>query len=301
MTRRISKSRITVAVALAYCVFTQNSIHAQTAWPSAPGATINAGNSAMRAGNGAPYVGTNRNRNRSKMLRDLQILQDRLKDSVNKSGEGLQQQQVTDEIESSLSKYFDDDMVMRRSDFQRLEKRVVEAEAQLSSRASAKQELVDLQVESFTYEADGLELLGDNGRKNSSDFRVRAGVAAYAVAGAPQLASNDAIGVTQKQRIEDALRDLKQAKSAKTKEGETRALLKLNAALGEYFDSDMEFRRKEIDEIKVGLRKMESLLERRVKSKRAIIGLQLRMIVNEAKGLGFFSGASISENLLQLR
>ena len=96
-----------------------------------------------------------------------------------------------------------------------------------------------------------------------------------------------------KVRVEDAFQLLKHATPG---DSESRALEDLNVALIEYFDSDMKFRRKEIEEIEAGLEEMEALLEKRTKAKQAIINLQLRMIVNEAMGLGFFNGALSSSS-----
>lgn len=84
---------------------------------------------------------------------------------------------------------------------------------------------------------------------------------------------------------------------AESAEDQSKATTELREALGEYFDRDMEFRQKELDEVKKGLRTMSDRLQKRAKAKDEIVDLQLQMIVNEAEGLGFFSGSDASNIL----
>ena len=80
-------------------------------------------------------------------------------------------------------------------------------------------------------------------------------------------------------------------------EDEAKVTAELREALGEYFDRDMEFRQKELVEVKKGLVDMSDCLKRRADAKDEIVDLQLQMIVNEAEGLGFFSDAD-ARNIL---
>ena len=85
---------------------------------------------------------------------------------------------------------------------------------------------------------------------------------------------------------------------AESEEDESKATTELREALGEYFDRDMEFRQKELDEVKKGLVDMSDRLQKRANAKDEIVDLQLQMIVNEAEGLGFFSGSDANSNIL---
>jgi hypothetical protein len=49
-------------------------------------------------------------------------------------------------------------------------------------------------------------------------------------------------------------------------------------------------RREELKGVREGLRKLQARFERRNDVKAEIVGLQLKMFVNEADGLGFFTG-----------
>ncbi len=287
MTYSIVERRSSTVLLFVACVFAQNGVYAQSG--SSPSRGVSVGPT-LNAESANDNLGSKRNIKKTQMLRHLQVMQGRLRNVVNRSDDDIERQQVTDEIKSSLAKYFDSDMVLRRAEVQRVKKRVEQTQTHLSNRASAKQDLVDLQVESFKYETDGLELFGVKQRKQRSGVNISVGHVAYAITGMSTTTGSGAMSEAHI-RVDDAREMLKQAKSADSKEVERQALEDLNAALIDYFDSDMKFRAKEIAEIRIALRKMEALLEKRSKSKQAIIDLQLRMIVNEAKGLGFFNSS----------
>jgi hypothetical protein len=68
----------------------------------------------------------------------------------------------------------------------------------------------------------------------------------------------------------------------------------LEAAINKNFDHDMEGREKELTQLEERLKKLRTQLERRRKAKSEIVELQIKVLVNEAEGLGF-SGQSLLE------
>ena len=69
---------------------------------------------------------------------------------------------------------------------------------------------------------------------------------------------------------------------------------KLEEAVAKYFDEDMKARETELTKIEERVKKLASQLDRRRKAKSEIIQLQLKVLINEAEGLGF-GGTSILE------
>ena len=67
----------------------------------------------------------------------------------------------------------------------------------------------------------------------------------------------------------------------------------LEAAVAKDFDEDMKARETELEKLETRLAKLRAQLDRRRKAKDEIIQLHLKVLVNEAEGLGF-SGASFS-------
>jgi hypothetical protein len=63
----------------------------------------------------------------------------------------------------------------------------------------------------------------------------------------------------------------------------------LRELLSNYFDEDMERRAQELEDIEERVLQLRSQLERRGNHKPDIIDLQVKVLVNEAAGLGFFS------------
>ncbi len=66
---------------------------------------------------------------------------------------------------------------------------------------------------------------------------------------------------------------------------------KLEAAVTKFFDEDQKVRETELAKLEERLKKLRAQLDRRSKAKADIIQLQLKVLVNEAEGLGF-SGTS---------
>jgi hypothetical protein len=98
----------------------------------------------------------------------------------------------------------------------------------------------------------------------------------------PQNGGDNAAGSRRAERSEPA-----------DAEAKGQALEALKSGLEDYFDRDMEFRAKELERVRTGLMKMAGQLEKRANAKSGIIALQLQMIINEADGLGFFSGGGV--------
>ena len=88
------------------------------------------------------------------------------------------------------------------------------------------------------------------------------------------------------QRLAEETQKLLQATTPEEKQQATEALGRL---LGEYFDSDMQRRQADLDKVRERVARLEELLSKRQAAKQEIIDLQLKTMVNESEGLGFFS------------
>src|SRR5262249_27895343 len=71
---------------------------------------------------------------------------------------------------------------------------------------------------------------------------------------------------------------------------------KLTTLIDKLFDEDMKQREKELADLEKRLSKLREQLERRRTKKQDIVDLQLKVVLNEADGLGFFSGNSAKGN-----
>jgi hypothetical protein len=70
---------------------------------------------------------------------------------------------------------------------------------------------------------------------------------------------------------------------------------KLEEAVTKAFEEDQKSRETELTKLEERLKKLRGQLDRRAKAKSDIIQLQLKVLVNEAEGLGF-SGTSLSDH-----
>jgi hypothetical protein len=70
---------------------------------------------------------------------------------------------------------------------------------------------------------------------------------------------------------------------------------KLESAVTQSFDEDMKARETELTKLEERLKKLKDQLERRRKAKTDIIQLQLKVLANEAAGLGFTRTSSFDE------
>jgi hypothetical protein len=87
-------------------------------------------------------------------------------------------------------------------------------------------------------------------------------------------------------KIRKAAEELRDAKDDAAHE---KANAKLRDLLDQYFEEDMTHRQKELESIETRLQKLHAQLDRRRAKKQEIIDLQVKMSVNEADGLGFYS------------
>jgi hypothetical protein len=79
-------------------------------------------------------------------------------------------------------------------------------------------------------------------------------------------------------------------------DAEKAALMKkLQAAVSSQFDRDMEHRESELTKLEERFNKLRQQLERRRRAKNDIIELQIKVLVNEAEGLGFGAESSAFE------
>jgi hypothetical protein len=223
---------------------------------------------------------------RARSLQGLDALLKKLKESKEENRE-----QITKDVETALTEYFDLDMKHRKEELDRLTKRADDTDAKLKKREDARKELIDLQLESYEQDANGLGLFGEQGR-NALSMRIVGWQNGYPLA---NYMSRSKLRTTETEDPrEKALNEIQKAqgklKDAKTDEDKTAALKELETALGTYFDRDMEQRRKDLEEVREELKEMETRLKTRTDSKGEIVALQLKIFVNEANGLGFFNG-----------
>jgi hypothetical protein len=79
---------------------------------------------------------------------------------------------------------------------------------------------------------------------------------------------------------------------AKDDEAKADAKAKLSDLLNKYFEDDMKRRQDELAKIEARLKKLRELLDKRREKQREIIDLQMKVLQNEADGLGFFNSGS---------
>ena len=72
---------------------------------------------------------------------------------------------------------------------------------------------------------------------------------------------------------------------------------KLETAVAKSFDEDMKARETELTKLEERLKKLKDQMERRRKAKADIIQLQLKVLANEAEGLGFSRTSAYDEGL----
>jgi len=88
------------------------------------------------------------------------------------------------------------------------------------------------------------------------------------------------------QKIRQAAVKVRDAQDAAAKSAATAELAKL---LDEHFEADMRVRQQELAGIVARLEKLKAQLDRRRAKKQEIVDLQLKVALNEAEGLGFYS------------
>jgi hypothetical protein len=94
------------------------------------------------------------------------------------------------------------------------------------------------------------------------------------------------IRVNAKDSIRQAAEKLRDAKG---NEARSEAEKELRDLLEQYFDDDLQSRQAELGEMEDRLAKLEKQLDRRESKKDEIVDLQVKVLVNQAEGLGFFT------------
>lgn len=85
-------------------------------------------------------------------------------------------------------------------------------------------------------------------------------------------------------KLRSALQSLR---TAKTAEAKAKAKDAVSNLLKEQFDADLKQREKEIANVEARIQQLRDILDKRRTARDEIIQLQLKVIVNEAEGLGF--------------
>ncbi len=223
------------------------------------------------------------------------------------------------EVKIALNVHFDRDLAIQESELARLSKRADSADSQCKQRRTARNEIIDLQLQSYLLEKNTPSLGSDSaeaqsflnaGRKDEAQrkfSRASSQGSSDPFGSSPESqpssdpfgsSSDGAAGQTQfndgisnhpyqsKDMIEKAREKL--AESA-TADEEAQATQELKGSLETYFDHDLRERERILKAVRTDLEKMKQKLEKRASSKNDIVELQFKMFVNEASGLGFFS------------
>jgi hypothetical protein len=94
-------------------------------------------------------------------------------------------------------------------------------------------------------------------------------------------------GPDSKSAIRKAAEELRDAKGDEAK---AKAEANLRELLIKYFGADMVRREKELEAMQNRLKKLQEQLAKRDDKMQEIVDLQIKVLANEAEGLGFFSG-----------
>jgi hypothetical protein len=106
-----------------------------------------------------------------------------------------------------------------------------------------------------------------------------------------------AAGMNPRGNPSGSLRQAAEAvRNAKGEDEATAAKKKLNELVDKFFDEDMAQRQKELKQLEDRLAKLREQLERRKTKKQDIVDLQMKVLLNEADGLGFFSAEAERPN-----
>ncbi len=240
------------------------------------------------------------------------VLKRKLREAISLNNEKFISE-AKSEAKSALVEHFDRELAVQGSILANLSKRADSTASQNQLRRSSKDELIDLQLQSYLLEKDSPKLgIGaksldelssfDLGRMSVPDVTATPGfgnrnpnIRTAGVPSNPTDASDPNLisGVqfahnpqNPKAMIESARAKL--AEATTTKE-ESQATDELKTALVIYFDRDLEERDRLMKTVRTDIEKMKQKIEKRASSKNSIIELQFKMVVNEASGLGFFS------------
>ncbi|TXT39462.1 MAG: hypothetical protein FD138_74 [Planctomycetota bacterium] len=110
----------------------------------------------------------------------------------------------------------------------------------------------------------------------------------------PDMAGNsrgNGLNLEQHAEITQLMTQLREANDDPKKADLTK---QLDAAIVAIFDKDMSSRETDLSQLEERLTKLRAQLDRRRKSKSEIIQLQIKLMVNEADGLGFSGTPAIN-------
>jgi len=121
-------------------------------------------------------------------------------------------------------------------------------------------------------------------------------------ANSPQRASSNYGGIAfGNARVNTSTAELRQAadavRKAKGDEETNAARRKLGELIEKCFENDMVQRQRELAQLEKRLANLREQLDRRKAKKQDIVDLQMKVLLNEADGLGFFSGDSKNNDL----
>ena len=86
-------------------------------------------------------------------------------------------------------------------------------------------------------------------------------------------------------------------RDAENDNGRAEAAAEIKQVLEIYYQADMETRQQELKQIAERLKKLEAQLARRTERKQEIVDLQLKVVLNEAEGLGFSGSNAVLNSL----
>ena len=226
-------------------------------------------------------------------------------------------QDLLQQMQTGLENYFDHDSAARDKAIAGIESRHKNLLMQLERRKKAKDEIIALQLKIMEYDAKGLGYFSQSNESSTAghnDEGPQAGVPMLSKIASPHRSFatqlNDPYkrlfvtsGANQvfllpdsenkgwsRQRIQRTMRSWNQSlKNAGNDEDFAAALNAVKEAMNEYFDADVAQRQLAIDRIDDRTKKLRDQLAKRKAAKDEIIRLQLQVIENEAKGLGFFA------------
>lgn len=224
-----------------------------------------------------------------------------------------------EEVKNALHEQLAHDFALQESQLSRLIKRTENAAALNKQRLAAKDELIELQLQSYVIEKDSIgssdrdvELRNLFGTRRQTaapslvpiatekpdnngldDLAFSFEPPAVRTSADPKLDDSPLVQQNRTTTIEAARMKLARASS---EEEEARAKKELENALVAYFDRDLEERNRLLKTVCADIEKMQRKLEKRVSSKNSIVELQFKMFVNEASGLGFFSPSATTND-----
>jgi hypothetical protein len=298
---------------------------ARRATDNTPGFTFNGvlNNALTITGNPDPI-----GKNFRESVEKVAVLKRKLREAISLNNEKFISE-AKSEAKSALVEHFDRELAVQGSILANLSKRADSTASQNQLRRSSKDELINLQLQSYVMEKDtpSLDLgaknldeqsLFDLGRMSGPD--VTAATPGFGTrspnirtAGDPSNPTDasdpNLISVVQfahNPRNPKAIKAIIESARAKLAEAtttneESQATDELKAALVNYFDRDLEERDRLLKMVRADIEKMKQKLEKRASSKSSIVELQFKMIVNEASGLGFFSPPVTTDRLDDLK